>query len=62
VEVLDAEEDGDQHEHHEEERVVILSALLIGVFKLCQGDFLFFAEGEARAARTLRLPYGKWSV
>jgi hypothetical protein len=36
TEVLKAKEDGDQDEHHDEERLVVAAALLIGVFKLCQ--------------------------
>ena len=36
AEVLQAKEDGDQNEHHDEERFVVAAALLIGVFELCQ--------------------------
>ena len=36
AEVLQAKEDSDQHEHHNEQRTVVTAALLIGVLKLCQ--------------------------
>ena len=34
--VLQAKEDSDQDEHHDEQRPVVAAALLIGVLKLCQ--------------------------
>ena len=36
AEVLQAEEYGDEDEHHDKERLVVAAALLIWVFKLCQ--------------------------
>jgi hypothetical protein len=36
AEVLQANEDGNKDEHHDEERLVVTAALLIWVFELCQ--------------------------
>jgi hypothetical protein len=34
--ILEAKEDGDQDEHHNEKGLVVAAALLIWVFELCQ--------------------------
>jgi len=36
AEVLQAKEDRNEDEHHDEERFIVAAALLIGVFELCQ--------------------------
>jgi hypothetical protein len=36
AEVLQTKEDSDKDEHHDEKRLVVAAALLIGVFELCQ--------------------------